>query len=150
MGASHPTSSWWPRLTVLAGLVVTASVVGMLGVVLARGFVSWLGPSNAQDWASHPLEVVAEGSQDACMLNVDALAPGDHDVLVVAVDARSRVRIVDPSGAEVFRAAGEPAAASPVDGSVSLEVGTYRVVCDIEDGATATVPLRVRPADELD
>lgn len=171
MGASHPASSWWPRLTALAGLVVTAAVIGALGVVLVRGFVSWRGPADAQDWASRPLEVVAEGSQQACMLNVDALAPGDHDVLVVAVDSPSQVSIEDPSGAEIFRAARTPvgdarpgpaprsvlpptprpgSTPSPVAGSVTLDVGIYQVVCAIDDGATASVPLRVRPAGELD
>lgn len=97
------------------------------------------------------------------MLNVDAVAPGQHDVLVVAVDSPSRVRIEDPAGTEIFRAERRPAEeaaprpasrrspeSSAFAGSVSLEVGTYRVVCDIEDGTTATVPLRVRPASELD
>ena len=162
MDASHPTPSWWTRLAALAGLVLTATLLGALGIVLYRGVVSWWGPSGAEDWGRHPLEIVAEGSQGACMLNVDALAPGNHDVLVVAADSPSRVRIEDPSGNEIFRAdkkpvadtasrpaATEPPTAEPVR-SISLDTGIYRVVCEIENGPTATVPLRVRPADELD
>ncbi len=171
MAVVGPSSLWTTRVVVLGGVVVTGVVAGALGVVLYGAFSSLLAPSEPVDWARQPLEVVAEGDQAACMLNVDAVAPGRHAISVVAVDAPSVVRIEDPSGSAVFTAAREPAPESPrphvagprepvpslvpslgrSDGpSVRLAVGTYRVVCDIADGLTASVPLRVRPASELE
>lgn len=163
MGPSQPSSPWWVRLEVTAGVALTLLVTGVLGAVMFGAFSSMLAPSEEVDWEHETLEVVAEGNQDACMLNVDAVAPGEHKVRVIAVDSPSQVRIEDESGTEVFRAHDVPGKSSedepgegagPTDSAVTawveLGVGTYQVVCDIADGGTASVPLRVRPAAELE
>jgi hypothetical protein len=103
-----------------------------------------------------PLEIVV-GTSDSefgpCVLNVDEVAAGTHEVVPVATAGSATVRILDPSGATLFERALEvhPAEGGGLEvpaedgGSVRLGEGTHRVECIASDG-THTAELSVVPA----
>lgn len=101
-----------------------------------------------------PLEIIL-GNPDRgpCLLNVDEVAAGTHDVTVLPMAGNATARIVDPSGEVVFQRAVEPQPApgggqmvtQENEGVVRLDTGDYRVVCRLSDGTHSTT-LRVEPA----
>jgi len=103
-----------------------------------------------------PLEIIA-GNPDPeygpCLLNVDEVGAGTHDVTPMSLAGKARIRILDPSGAVVFKRAIEanPAKGGGQEvmledqGSVRLGAGDHRVECILTDGTHFTT-LRVVPA----
>jgi len=102
------------------------------------------------------LEIVA-GNPDPeygpCLLNVEEVGAGSHEVTPMSMAGDATVRILDPSGAVIFeRAISEhPADGGDLEvleheqGSVRLEAGDHRVECTSSDG-THTADLLVVPA----
>lgn len=103
-----------------------------------------------------PLEIVA-GNPDPqygpCLLNVDEVGAGTHEVTTLSMAGNATVRILDPSGAVTFERAVEQ---HPLDsgghevlaedqGSVRLEAGDHRVECSVS-GGTHVIELLVVPA----
>ncbi len=103
-----------------------------------------------------PLEIVA-GNPDPkygpCLLNVEEVGAGTHDVTQLSMAGKATVRILDPSGVAIFERTIEE---HPVEGggqevleedqgSVRLGEGTHRVECILSDG-THTSELQVVPA----
>ena len=88
-----------------------------------------------------------------CLLNVDEVGAGTHDVTPGSMAGKARVRILDPSGAVIFKrtiqeqpAEGGGHEIPPEDeGTVRLEAGEHRVECIMADGTHST-SLRVVPA----
>lgn len=88
-----------------------------------------------------------------CLLNVDEVAAGTHDVTPLSLAGTATVRILDPSGAAVFertieehRLEGGGHEVLPEDqGSVRLGEGAHRVECTVS-GGTHTTALLVVPA----
>lgn len=102
------------------------------------------------DWSTQPLEVIVDGPAGACALSLDAVAPGLHEVVVIAEGSTSRVVIRDPSGRVVFRDEEDAdGAAGPDIPSVRLGLGNHRVTCSSDEGTRGTAQLRVVPAGEL-
>ena len=103
-----------------------------------------------------PLEIIA-GNPDPgygpCSLNVDEVGAGTHEVTPLSLDGKATVRILDPSGAVVFKrtiqehsAEGEGHEVMQKDhGTVRLRAGEHRVECILADGTHST-SLRVVPA----
>ena len=140
----------WQRVVLVAGLLVAGVVAASFASLAMAGFFYVLSSEEERDWSTQPLEVVVEEAKRTCMLNVDRVAPGRHDVLVIAVDADSRVLIRDRSDRVVFRQAVE-AGDTLVEEvrAVALRLGTYDVECRT-GSATMNVELPVVPARELD
>lgn len=101
-----------------------------------------------------PLEIVVGSSEgDPCLLNVDEVGAGTHDVMPVATADEATVRILDPSDAVLFERAVEPhpmeggGQVVPMEdeGTVRLEAGDHQVEC-IVAGDTYSAVLRVVPA----
>lgn len=95
-----------------------------------------------------PLEVVVNSSsqpETPCLLNVDTIRAGDHDVSVIGESGPARVRIVDERGRVVFRTdnAGEGEGMGP---PARLVAGTYTVECRPDTGQAGEAALRVLPA----
>jgi hypothetical protein len=102
------------------------------------------------------LEIIA-GNPDPeygpCLLNVEEVGAGTHEVTPMSMAGPVTVRILDPSGAVIFeRAIDEHPLEGgghevPVgdDGSVRLAAGEHRVECRLSDG-THTIELLVVPA----
>jgi hypothetical protein len=108
-----------------------------------------------------PLEIIA-GDPDhpeygPCSLNVDEVGAGTHEVTPWSVGGKATVRILDPSGAVIFKRAlesdhvkGGGQEVMPEDrGSVRLGAGTHRVECISFDGTHATelVVVPARPGN---
>jgi hypothetical protein len=103
-----------------------------------------------------PLEIIA-GNLDPdlgpCLLNVDEVGAGTHEVTPISMNGEAKVRILDPSGAVIFKRALESHAAEgggqevlpEEQGSVRLEAGDHRVQCILPDGIHTTT-LLVLPA----
>jgi hypothetical protein len=133
---------------ILAGLVAAQVAAFAFGV-----FFYFLPPGDTgeeTDWSTQPLEIVADGEEPACVLNVEAVAPGRHEVYVIAVETSARVLIKDPAGVVVLRASdvADSGGAGTVPSVRLQEMGTYRVECHNEGSATTTAQLRVTSADE--
>jgi hypothetical protein len=102
------------------------------------------------------LEIIA-GNPDPeygpCLLNVEEVAAGTHEVTPMSMAGPVTVRIVDPSGAVIFERAidehslegGGHEVPLGDEGSVRLAAGEHRVECRLSDG-THTVELLVVPA----
>jgi hypothetical protein len=128
-----------------------------LCIVLAGvGLLSGCFGDPPPDAEVQPLEIIA-GNPDPelgpCLLNVDEVGAGTHDVTPIALASKARVRILDPSGAVVFERAieshpGEGGAHEVLSqdrGSVRLGAGDHHVECILEAG-TYSATLRVVPA----
>lgn len=128
-----------------------------LGVVLAVAALlcGCLGDT-PPDPEVQPLEIVAGNSDPEygpCLLNVEEVAAGTHDVTPMSMAGPATVRILDPSGAVVFEREIEenPAEGGGREvleedqGSVRLGEGDHRVECVLSDG-THTTELLVVPA----
>ena len=117
------------RAAYLAFMVVVGLFAAMMATVFFSGFTYFLAPVGAEseDPSTQPLEVVA--APDSCVLNVREVAPGTHEVVVVAEQAGFRVLIRDPSGKVVFVGVTRPGSEPVTPRTVPLGVGTYRVEC---------------------
>ncbi len=148
-----------PRLTV---------AVALLGLLGLPGCAS-LDPISDPpvDLEVQPLEVVVNSRsqpETPCLLNVEEVRAGEHDVTVIGESGYARVRIVDERGRVVFRTdnAGQRIETNE-DGEVKiigsegeggegmgpparLEAGTYTVECRPETGEAGDAALRVLPA----
>ena len=88
-----------------------------------------------------------------CLLNVDEVGAGTHDVTPMSMAGSATVRILDPSGAVVFERvieenrlqSGGHEVQEEDQRSVRLEAGDHRVECTVSDG-THTTELLVVPA----
>lgn len=103
-----------------------------------------------------PLEIIVgdpDSEQGPCLLNVDEVGAGTHDVTPVALAGEAVVRILDPSGAVVFERSlrehpmegGGQEVKQEDQGTVRLRAGQHRVECVLSDGPEFT-SLRVVPA----
>jgi hypothetical protein len=146
VAGAEPSSDGWSRWSWLDWW---RPIAGVAFVVFS--YMLPLGDTGEEtDWSTQPLEIVADGEEQVCVLNVGAVAPGRHEVYVIAVETSARVLIKDPAGVVVLRASAE--ADSDGGGAVPSvrlqEMGTYRVECHNEGSATTTAQLRVVSADE--
>ena len=127
-------------------------VVALAGIGLLSGCLGDPPP----DPEIQPLEIIV-GNPDPkygpCLLNVDEVGAGTHEVTPIAMAGKARVRILDPSGAVVFErtidehpaeGGGQEVPQSDQE-SVVLAAGEHRVECILADGTHAT-SLRVVPA----
>lgn len=88
-----------------------------------------------------------------CLLNVAEVAAGTHGVSPVSMVGSATVRILDPSGAVIFKQAleshpmegGGHEVTTDDQGAVQLEAGDHLVECLLPDG-THTAELHVVPA----
>jgi hypothetical protein len=102
------------------------------------------------------LEIIA-GNPDPeygpCLLNVEEVGAGTHEVTPMSMAGSATVRILDPSGAVIFERSIEEHPLEggghevPVgdEGSVRLAAGGHRVECTLSEG-THSVELLVVPA----
>ena len=142
--------------TSLEALPVTRTA-HRFGIALAGiGLLSGCFGDPPPDPEVQPLEIIVgnpDPNHGPCLLNVDEVAAGTHDVTPVAMAGKARVRILDPSGAVVFKRTIEEHPAKggghevlPRDeGTVRLRAGEHRVECILADGTHST-SLRVVPA----
>ena len=126
--------------------------LALAGATLLCGCLGDLPP----DPEDQSLEIIV-GNPDPehgpCLLNVDEVGAGLHEVTPMSMAGNATVRILDPSGAVVFeRAVGEHPATGggrevleQEQGSVRLDAGDHRVECTVS-GGTSTVDLVVVPA----
>lgn len=88
-----------------------------------------------------------------CLLNVDEVGAGIHDVTTMSMGGNARVRILDPAGVVVYERSveehplegGGHEVLAEDQGSVRLEAGDYRVECSVS-GRTHVIELLVVPA----
>jgi len=124
----------------------------------------WLVSDEPEEPEIQPLEVVVNSSTQSetpCLLNVDQVRAGDHDVVVIGESGYAKVRIVDERGKVVFRTDNEgQRIETNEDGDVTivggqgegegpaahLDAGTFKVVCRPEDGEPGEATLEVLPA----
>ena len=107
---------------------------------------------DAVDPSVQPLEIVVGGAERPCLLNVEEVEVGTHEVTPVSEAGRATVRVMSPSGEVLFERAvrTEPAEGGGVEvppadqGSVRLAEGEHRVECVLR-GETHSVTLRVVP-----
>lgn len=128
------------------------SVSALAGVVLLTGCLGDPPP----DPETQPLEIIV-GNPDPdygpCLLNVDEVGAGTHDVTPINLAGKARVRILDPSGTVVFERTlreqpgegGGHQVPQSDQATVLLAAGEHRVECILTDGIHAT-SLRVVPA----
>lgn len=129
----------------------------LLGLTLAGvGLLSGCLGDPPPDPEVQPLEIVVghpDPDHEQCLLNVDEVGAGTHEVTPVTTAGKARVRILDPSGAVLFERTVHPPApdgegrevALESPGAVRLEAGEHRVECIVADGRHST-GLRVVPA----
>lgn len=142
----------WERV-----LLVVLGVSGGLAAAIVASitfgiflYMSGLEGAEEVDWSTQPLEVVVGGPAGACSLSLDAVAPGVHEVVVIAEASTSRVVIRDSSGRVLFRDEEEAdGTAGPEIPSVRLGLGSHRVTCSSDEGIRGTAQLRVVPEGEL-
>ncbi len=127
--------------------------IALAGIGLLSGC---MGGDPPPDPEVQPLEIIV-GNPDSeygpCLLNVDEVGAGNHDVTPMALAGKARVQILDPSGAVVFKrtiqehsAEGEGHEVMQKDhGTVRLRAGEHRVECILVDGTHST-SLQVVPA----
>ena len=137
----------WERLLLVVVLLVAGFGAANVAMLAMAGFLYFLEPEEEPDPSTQGIEVIVTEADRTCTLNVDAVAPGRHDVVVIPNDADSEVVIRDPSGKVVLRQVEE--ADGSVDSSVvRLRLGTYDVECRT-DSATMTTELPVLSLAEL-
>lgn len=142
----------WERVLLTVGWVLGGLAAAQVAIIAFAIFMYMPGLAGAEevDWSTQPLEVVVGGPAGACALSLDAVAPGSHEVVVIAEGSTSRVVIRDPSGRVVFR--DEEAAdgsVGPDIPNVRLGLGSHRVTCTSDEGTRGTAQLRVVPEGEL-
>ena len=110
-----------------------------------------------------PLEVVVNSStrpDSPCLLNIDKVRAGEHQVSIIGESGFAPVRILDEAGEVAFRGdnsgqrittddAGEVTIHGGEENSgppARLEAGTYTVQCRPEQGEAGEAMLRVLPA----
>lgn len=104
-----------------------------------------------------PLEIIvgnADPEYGPCLLNVDEVGAGTHDVTPMSMAESATVRILHPSGAVLYeRAIGEHRlqgggheVPEEDQGSVRLASGNHRVECTLSADTTHTTELLVVPA----
>ncbi len=111
-----------------------------------------------------PIEVVVNSDSrlsTPCLLNVDEVRAGNHEVSIVGVSGYAQVNIVDEDARVVFRSdnagqrietndAGEVtiygAEGKGTGPPARLEAGTFTVQCRPENGVAGEATLRVLPA----
>lgn len=145
--------------------VVRLAVLTMLTVALLVGcaVLDPLGDS-PPDLEVQPIEVVVNsGSRPSmpCLLNVDEVRAGHHEVSIIGVSGYARVSIVDEDARVVFRSdnvgqrtetndAGEVtiygAEGEGTGPPARLEPGTFTVQCRPENGVAGEATLRVLTA----
>ena len=141
-----------PLKALTASRPVQLCVIAAAGIGLLSGCLGDPPP----DPEIQPLEIIV-GNPDPkygpCLLNVDEVGAGTHEVTPIAMAGKARVRILDPSGAVVFErtidehpaeGGGQEVPQSDQE-SVVLAAGEHRVECILADGTHAT-SLRVVPA----
>lgn len=121
----------------------------LLVVLAALGLSGCLLGDPPPDPAEAPLEVVVGSRtvEEDCLLNRASVAAGTHEVTVIGDSGPATVRILDGSGRVVFEGAAVTDGEGPPEGSPEVELasGQHVVECDLQGGATATVPLQVDP-----
>ncbi len=151
-----------PRMVLRPRLTVAVALLGLWGLPGCAALDPISDPP--VDLEVQPLEVVVNSRsrpETPCLLNVEKVRAGDHDVTVIGESGYARVRIVDGQGRVVFRTdnAGQRIETDE-DGEVTiiggkeegmgpparLKTGTYTVECRPETGETGEVALRVLPA----
>ena len=126
--------------------------VALAGMVLLCGCFSDLPP----DPEVQPLDVVTghpDPKHGPCILNVDEVGAGTHEVTTMSVAGTATVRMLDPSGVVLFERAieehplkgGGHEVLEEDQGSVRLEAGDHRVECSVF-GGTHVLELLVVPA----
>lgn len=149
--AGLPGRSTWGRVglavLVLLGALVAAQFAGL--VFAAFSYVLGVVAEEEEiDWSRQSLEIVADPEQ-GCVLNVEAVAPGRHEVVAFAQGQPATVLIRDPSREVLFRTSVQAGTEVAEVQSVRLrELGTHEVECRSGDDV-ARVDLEVRPAEEL-
>ncbi len=102
------------------------------------------------------MEIIAGGpdpEQGSCLVNVQQVGAGTHDVTSMSTAGSATVRILDPTGAVIFERAieehvlqeGGHEVQQEEQGSVRLGAGDHRVECILSDG-THTTELMVVPS----
>lgn len=128
-------------------LVVTFAGIGLLSGCLG---------DQPPDPETQPLEIIVgnpDPKRGPCLLNVDEVGAGTHEVTPLALAGEARVRILDPLGVVVFKRTieehstegGDHEVKQNDEGTVRLEAGEYRLEC-ILAGRTHSTSLRVVPA----
>lgn len=127
----------------LAGLAAAA----FAGLAFAA-FSYFAVPESSEpgDWSTQPLEVIADDG--VCLLNVESVAPGKHEVYVIAVSAPAEVLVRDDTGRVVLRHSAQPDTKTGMAPAVELRLGVYEVECR-SAGSSSSVSLRVVDAAEL-
>ena len=155
MRTRHRRWSWLrPRAERGAVLRRGAQRLGLVlaGVVLLCGCLGDLPP----DPEVQSLEIVvgnADPEHEPCLLHVEEVGAGTHEVIPVSMGGSATVRIVDPSGAVLYERAveehrlegGGHEVPQEDQGSVRLASGDHRVECVLSSG-THAVELLVVPA----
>ena len=145
--------AWRARLPAafVAGRTAQRLGVALAGLTLLCGCLGDPPP----DPTVQPLEIIA-GNPDPrygpCLLDVNEVGAGTHEVAPLSLQGKATVRILDPSGAVIFERAIEAAASEGEGrevlgedpGSVRLEAGDHRVECVLSEG-THTTELLVAP-----
>ena len=146
--------AWWRS----SSGVFTADRTGERVALVLAGAILLTGcfADPPADPEVQPLEIIA-GNPDPdygpCLLNVDEIGAGTHDVTPMSMSGEAKVRILDPSGAVIFKRALESHAAEggghevlpEEEGAVRLVAGDHTVQCILSDG-THTTTLLVVPA----
>ena len=104
--------AWWRSSSGVftAGRAGERVALALAGAILLTGCFS----DPPADPEVQPLEIIA-GNPDPdygpCLLNVDEVGVGTHDVTPMSMSGEAKVRIIDPSGAVIFKRALESHAA---------------------------------------
>jgi hypothetical protein len=142
------------------------TVLTLVTTVLLAGCAAWDPISDPPpDPEVQPIEVVVNSDsrpKTPCLLNVDEVHAGSHEVSIVGVSGFARVNIVDENARVVFRMdnagqrietndAGEVTTIHGAEGEgagppARLEPGTFTVQCRPENGVAGEATLRVLPA----
>ncbi len=137
---------------VAAELIAAAVRLALAAAILLSGCFSDPPP----DPEVQPLEIIvgnADPEYGPCLLNVDEVGAGSHEVLPMSMAGNATVRILDPSGAVLYEQALEEHRSQggghevPEDdqGSVRLASGSHRVECTLSADTTHTTELLVVP-----
>src|SRR3954447_7926766 len=144
---------------------VQITVLTMVTIALLAGCAA-LDPISdpPPDPEVQPIEVVVNSDsrpQTPCLLNVEQLRAGDHEVRIVGVSGYARINIVDEDARVVFHTdnagqrietndAREVTTIRGAEGegggpAARLAPGTYTVQCRPKNGAPGEATLRVLP-----